>query len=442
MQKVIDQTNLNLGAVSPDARHFSAQVDAGRAIVSLLLAGYTGEVAVQLWDGNLAAGNEGAACRLVFHHPGALRDLILRRNLVRLTEFYLAGRIDVIGDMEGLFSLAPYLSGLKLSWRDKWQLISLALRLPASRMHLARKGLKHDNSHATIAHHYDVGNAFYRLWLDPEMVYSCAYFLRQDESLAEAQQNKLDYICRKLRLSPGQTLLDIGCGWGALAIWAARHYGVRVHGITLSEAQYHFACRRVEEEGLSDQVIIELCDYRDLPQDVQYDRVVSVGMFEHIGIKNFPTYFSLVKRVLKPGGLFLNHGISNEAGWRRTQLTRFINRYIFPDGELTSISRVSQAMEGAGFEVVDIEGLRRHYALTLRHWVKALVEKKEQVANLSSEESYRLWKLYMAGCAYFFDVGEINVYQVLVGHAGQPLNMPLTRDDLYRTTVSAMRRGE
>ncbi len=442
MQKVVNQTNLNLGAVSLDARHVSVQVDAGRAIVSLLLAGYTGEVAVQLWDGNLAAGNEDAACRLVFHHPGALRDLILRRNLVRLTEFYLAGRIDVIGDMEGLFSLAPHLSGLKLSWRDKWQLISLALRLPASRMHLAREGLEHDNSRATIAHHYDVGNAFYQLWLDPEMVYSCAYFLHRDESLAEAQQNKLDYICRKLRLSQGQTLLDIGCGWGALAIWAARHYGVQVHGITLSEAQYRFARQRVEEEGLSDQVTIELRDYRDLPQDVQYDRVVSVGMFEHIGIKNFPTYFSLVKRVLKPGGLFLNHGISNEAGWRRTQLTRFINRYIFPDGELTSISRVSQAMEGAGFEVVDVEGLRRHYALTLRHWVKALVEKKEQAAKLSSEEAYRLWKLYMAGCAYFFDAGEINVYQVLAGHAGQPLDMPLTRDDLYCTTVSVMKRGE
>ncbi len=436
MQKVVDQTNLNLGTASSDARHFSAQVDTGRAIVSHLLSGYTGEVAVQLWDGGLAAGDEDAACRLVFHHPGALRDLILRRNLVRLTEFYLAGKIDVIGDMEGLFSLAPHLSALKLSWRDKWQLFSLALRLPASRMRLARKGLDHDNSHATIAHHYDVGNAFYQLWLDPEMVYSCAYFLHRDESLAEAQQNKLDYICRKLRLAPGQTLLDIGCGWGALAIWAARYYGVRVHGITLSEAQHHFACQRVAEEGLSDQVRIELLDYRDLPQDAQYDRVVSVGMFEHIGIRNFPTYFSQVKRVLKPGGLFLNHGISNEAGWRRTPLTRFINRYIFPDGELTSISHTSQAMEGAGFELVDVEALRRHYALTLRHWVKALVEKKQQAVSLTSEESWRLWKLYMAGCAWFFDAGEINVYQVLAGHAGQAIATPLTRDDLYRNAWS------
>ena len=433
MQNVAEKTNLRLSVVAKNGQSSNAQIDAGRAIVSRLLAGYTGKVAVQLWDGNLAVGEENADCRLVFHHPGALRDLILHRDLEHLTEFYLAGQVDVVGDMEGLFTLAPHLSALKLSWRQRWQLMSLALRLPASRLPLGRKHPTHTNGSDAIAHHYDVGNDFYRLWLDPEMVYSCAYFLRRDESLAEAQRNKLDYICRKLRLSAGMTLLDIGCGWGALAIWAARYYGVQVNGITLSEAQYRFARQRVEEEGLSDRVRIELLDYRDFPQDAQYDRVVSVGMFEHIGIKNFPSYFSQVKRALKPEGLFLNHGISNEAGWQRTPLTRFINRYIFPDGELTSISNTSQAMEAAGFELVDVEALRRHYALTLRHWVKALVEKKQQAVSLTSEESYRLWKLYMAGCAYFFDAGEINVYQVLVGHAGQALSMPLTRNDLYHS---------
>ncbi len=436
MQKLANQTRLPLGALAGSGGKSTAQIKAARAIVSRILEGFTGDVAVQLWDGSLAAGKKSADCRLVFHHPGALRDLILRRDLERLTEFYLAGQIDVVGDMEGLFTLAPHLSALQLSWQERWRLMSQAMRLPASRLPLGRKRVKHDNGRDAIAHHYDVGNDFYRLWLDPEMVYSCAYFLRRNESLAEAQRNKLDYICRKLRLSPGQTLLDIGCGWGALAIWAARYYGVRVHGITLSEAQHHFACQRVAEEGLSDQVRIELLDYRDLPQDAQYDRVVSVGMFEHIGIRNFPTYFSQVKRVLKSGGLFLNHGISNEAGWRRTPLTRFINRYIFPDGELTSISHTSQAMEEAGFELVDVEALRRHYALTLRHWVKALVEKKQQAVSLTSEESWRLWKLYMAGCAWFFDAGEINVYQVLAGHAGQAIATPLTRDDLYRNAWS------
>ena len=441
MQNVTERTDLQLETVSPQVSPSAARLDVGRAIVSLLLQGYSGEVAVQLWDGSLAAGDENAACRLVINEPGALRDLILRRNLLRLTEFYLAGQIEVRGDMEGLFTLAPHLSALKLSWRDKWRLVSLALRLPASRVRMRRDTLAHHNGRDTIAHHYDVGNDFYRLWLDPEMVYSCAYFRHREESLAEAQRNKLDYICRKLRLSPGMTLLDIGCGWGALAIWAARHYGARVHGITLSEAQYRFARQRVEQEGLADRVRIELRDYRELPQDARYDRVVSVGMFEHIGISNLPGYFSLVKRVLEPGGLFLNHGISNEAGWRRTQLTRFINHYIFPDGELTSVSRVSQAMEEAGFEVIDVEALRRHYALTLRHWVKALDENKEQAAALSSEESYRLWNLYMAGCAYFFDAGEINVYQLLAGHAGQPLDMPLTREDLYRADAGTPRNA-
>ncbi len=432
MQNVAEKTNLHLNATARRGQSPNTHIDVARAIVSRVLSGYTGRVAVQLWDGGLAAGDETADCQLVFHHPGVLRDLILHRNLERLTKFYLVGQIDVVGDMEGLFTLVPHLSALKLSWRERCRLMSLAFRLPASRLPRTHKRLKHDNCSDTIAHHYDVGNEFYRLWLDPEMVYSCAYFLHRDESLAAAQRNKLDYICRKLRLSPGMTLLDIGCGWGALAIWAARHYDVQVHGITLSEAQYRFARQRVEDEGLPDRVRIELLDYRDLPQDVQYDRVVSVGMFEHIGIKNFPNYFSQVKRVLKPGGLFLNHGISNEAGWRRTPLTRFINRYIFPDGELASISTTSQAMEAAGFELLDVEALRRHYALTLRQWVKALVEKSEQAARLSSEESYRLWKLYMAGCAYFFDAGEINIYQVLVGHVGQPLATPLTRDDLYR----------
>ncbi len=432
MQNTADQTTLHLGVASP----FTAQIGAGRAIVSILLAGYAGNVSVQLWDGSLAAGDENSGCRLVFRQPGGLRDLVLHHDLVHLTEHYLAGQVDVIGDMEGLFELTPYLSGLKLSWRDKWRLVSLALRLSASPLPPRKKNPGHNNSRHTIAHHYDVGNAFYQLWLDPEMVYSCAYFQHEDESLAEAQRNKLDYICRKLRLSSGQTLLDIGCGWGALAIWAARHYGVHVQGITLSEAQYRFASQRVEDEGLTDLVSIALCDYRDLPQDVQYDRVVSVGMFEHIGLKNFSRYFSLVKHVLKPDGLFLNHGISNKAGWRRTPLTQFINHYIFPDGELTAISKVSQAMEEAGFELLDIESLRRHYVLTLRCWVRALVEKKEQATQLTSEETYRLWKLYMAGCAYFFEAGGINVYQVLAGHEGKSLDTPLTRDDLYRTVVN------
>jgi cyclopropane-fatty-acyl-phospholipid synthase len=337
----------------------------GADIVSVVLEDYRGDIAVRLWDGTLARGSVDAACTLVFREPGALRDLVLHRNLLRLADAYLSGAIDVVGDMESLFDLKDYLVNLDLPFGIRLYLLRQALRLPGlSRRGVARswraKLTAHRNSRASIAHHYDVSNDFYRIWLDAEMVYSCAYFRSNSQPLAKAQQDKLDYLCRKLRLEPGQTLLDIGCGWGALAIWAARHYGVQVHGITLSEAQLKLAQQRVREAGLEDRVRIELLDYRDLPDDAQYDRVVSVGMFEHVGVRNFPTYFGTVRRVLKPDGLFLNHGITSENGWQRTPLTRFMNRYIFPDGELARISDVVDAMEKAGFEPLDVECLRRH----------------------------------------------------------------------------------
>ena len=276
-----------------------------------------------------------------------------------------------------------------------------------------------------------MGNDFYRLWLDPEYVYSCAYFRDAGQSLAEAQHDKLDYICRKLRLAPGQRLLDIGCGWGALLFWAARHYGVQAHGITLSVQQYHLACERVRKEGLGDLVSIELLDYRDLDGKDCYDRIVSVGMFEHVGVRNIPHYFGRVQRLLKSGGLFLNHGITSETGWRRTPLTRFMNCYIFPDGELARISDVMDTMERSGFELLDVESLRPHYVLTLRHWVLTLESNREAAISASSEATYRLWRLYMAGSAHYFQEGSIGVYQILAGRVRCPLSVPLRRDDLY-----------
>ncbi len=411
----------------------------GAKIVSTLLADYSGGTAIRLWDGTLAYGTFDASCTVVFREPGALRDLILHRSLLRLADSYLIGDIDVEGDLESLFDLKTTLTNLDLSLGTRFCLLYQALRLPkrvrnsATRSWCAKRS-EHQNSQASIAYHYDVSNDFYRLWLDPEMVYSCAYFNATDQSLAGAQQDKLDYLCRKLRLEPGQTLLDIGCGWGALALWAARHYGVQVHGITLSQEQQRFAQERVRAAGLEQQVRIELLDYRDLPEDAQYDRVVSVGMFEHVGVKNFPDYFGTVRRVLKPNGLFLNHGITSETGWERSSLTRFMNRYIFPDGELARISDVTAAMEFAGFETLDVEGLRRHYALTLRHWVVALEAKRDAAIRYSSEATYRLWRLYMAGCAFYFDEGSIGVHQVLAGHQHQLQPVSLRRDDLYASS--------
>lgn len=409
-----------------------------RQLVETLLRDYEGPVAVELPDGELVARHASPACRLVFRRVDELRSLVLRQDLMGLGEAFLTGGIDVVGDMESVFDLADYLEGHPLMWRQRWRLLRLALQIPAAgRRSLPRRlraGARlHRNQQASIAFHYDLSNEFYALWLDPEMVYSCAYFRDSEQSLAAAQRDKLDYICRKLRLSPGQTLLDVGCGWGSLVCWAARHYGVAARGITLSEKQYRYAVERVRREGLEDRVSIELRDYRDLPAGVQYDRIASVGMFEHVGVKNFPTYFGIVKRALKPGGLFLNHGITNDRGWAPSATTRFINRYVFPDGELTRISVVTDAMEQAGFEILDVESLRRHYALTLRHWVRSLEDRrKEAILAAGDEAAYRIWRLYMAGSAYYFAQGTTNIYQVLAGHLLQEPPLPLRRDDLYR----------
>lgn len=406
-----------------------------KEIISTVFSGYNGNVAVQLWDGSQIIGKPNSTCCIVFHEPGIIRELILYRNLSRIAEAYLDGAISINGNMETLFDIGAHLKKLNIPWTKQWHLLRLALKLPrrrkVSESHASSGLATHKNGRTSIAHHYDVGNDFYRMWLDPQMVYSCAYFRDEKQSLDDAQQAKLDYLCRKLRLQPGQSLLDIGCGWGALAIHAAKHYGVTVHGVTLSAEQQRFATERVHNEGLQEKVNIELLDYRDLPEHAKYDRVVSVGMFEHVGLKNFPAYFGTVKRVLKSGGLFLNHGITSETRWRRTPVTRFINHYIFPDGELTRVSEVADAMEKAGFEVLDIENLRRHYTYTLRHWVESLEKHCNQAVQKTSAVTYRLWRLYMAGSAYFFNEGSIGVHQLLVGHQRAPLAIPLRRDDLY-----------
>ncbi|HID81519.1 MAG TPA: class I SAM-dependent methyltransferase [Chromatiales bacterium] len=414
----------------------STEISAAHRIISTLLAEYHGPIAIQLWDGSLFRNSEETQCVLHIHHPHVLRDLILHRDLVRLAESYIAGQIEVSGNFESLFLLEEHLKTFHPSLQQCIRLFFDALKLPSLKTQDYHKPLKagnrkQSNSRNTIAHHYDVGNDFYRLWLDKNMVYSCAYFRTNKQSLDEAQADKLDYLCRKLRLKPGQKLLDIGCGWGALAIWAATHYGVTAHGITLSKEQQAFAMEQVKKNGLDERVTIELRDYRNLPEKIKYDRIVSVGMFEHIGVKNFPQYFGKVKTLLKPGGLFLNHGITSKDGWRDTPMTRFMNQYIFPDGELARISEVNNAMENAGFEIVDVESLRRHYALTLRCWVKALESNKQEATDFTNIETYRLWRLYMAACAYYFDEGSINVYQVLAGHQHNTLPAPLRREDLY-----------
>jgi cyclopropane-fatty-acyl-phospholipid synthase len=301
----------------------------------------------------------------------------------------------------------------------------------------ADKSFSHNHSkksdRAAISFHYDVSNNFYRLWLGEQMVYSCAYFETPDDTLNQAQRNKLDHICRKLRLASGERFLDIGCGWGALVCWAASNYGVRAHGITLSREQFDHAQQRIAAEGLGDLVSVELRDYRDIEGEAVFDKVASIGMFEHVGLANLPIYNATVRRVLRPGGLFLNHGITHdEEGWKPSVDTEFINRYVFPDGELDTVSNIQRGMENAGFEIQDVEALRPHYALTLRHWVQRLEASHDEALQYVSETAYRVWRLYMAASALEFEAGGTGIYQILVSKPGATTRpLPLTRRDLY-----------
>lgn len=401
-----------------------------------LLKGYRGKAKVRLWDGTDVTPESDDAAVLIFRDPAPIRELFVYGDLVRLAEAYLTGHLDVEGDMIAAYDLVNFLLHRRFTWREKLGLGFKALRMPRKPVVGEARNVRagrpaRTNSRTSIAYHYDVSNEFYRLWLDQNMVYSCAYFKDSDNSLDRAQENKFDHICRKLRLESGQTLLDIGCGWGALAIWAAQNYDVQVKGITLSQQQHAHAKERVERLGLKGRVSIELMDYRDLPENVLFDRVVSVGMFEHVGIEQFPVYFGKVRRVLKPGGVFLNHGITNDKGWAETPTTQFCNQYVFPDGELTRISHVQQAMEDAGFEVLDVEALRQHYAMTLQYWIGNLERQHKEAVRLTSEMTYRIWRLYMAGAAHFFTEGSLGLYQILAGHRYQTPSIPLTRADIY-----------
>jgi len=287
-----------------------------------------------------------------------------------------------------------------------------------------------------IAHHYDVSNAFYRMWLDRRMVYSCAYFRTPDDSLDDAQAQKLDHICRKLRLAPGERFLDIGCGWGALIFWAAEHYGVRATGITLSRNQFDHVRREIEARGLRDRVSVELRDYLDLPDEASFEKIASVGMFEHVGPQNYDRYFGKIRNLLVPGGFVLNHGITQNDPSRRalgSGIGEFVEEYVFPGGSLAHVARVIEGMARQGLEVVDGEALREHYGKTLWHWVERLEANADAARAEVGEEKFRIWRIYMAGSAHAFERGWLSLWQLL---GGKPLGdgrlpHPLTRDYMY-----------
>jgi cyclopropane-fatty-acyl-phospholipid synthase len=345
-------------------------------------------------------------------------------ELGRLARAYVRNDIDFSGGARRILDIAEALVGSVSHGRER-----VRARLLQA-LHQRR------GNRSNIQHHYDVSNAFYRLWLDERMVYSCAYFRRDDDSLDQAQRQKLDHICRKLRLRPGEELLDIGCGWGGLVLHAAREYGVRATGVTLSRNQHAYANERIAELGLAGQVKVELCDYLDLPAEPRYDKVASVGMFEHVGVRNFRRYFGRIQSVLKPGGLVLNHGITlNQVGVDSlgSGISDFVEEYVFPGGQLAHVARVIEALAGAGLELLDAEPLREHYARTLWHWVDRLERNAGAARREVGEARFRTWRIYLAGSGRAFDRGWLSIFQLL---AGKPfpdgrLPHPPTRDYMY-----------
>lgn len=418
------------------------------------------DFALRLWDGTTvpAASGQEARFTLVLNRPSALRRMLLPPNELALGEAYLDGDFDLEGDVIAAMRLGDLFEGLAMGPSELLGLARQVMALPRGdpregigpegaapgRRRASLEGAEHsrERDREAIAYHYDLGNDFYRLFLDRRMVYSCGYFPSGQEDLDSAQEAKLEHICRKLRLKRGDRLLDIGCGWGGLIMYAAERFHVDALGITLSQPQAEFANEKIARAGLADHCRAVVMDYRDLTSLGPFDKIVSVGMVEHVGRKTLPEYFQAAWDVLQPAGLFLNHGIT-AAGMDKSssspldryifQRGSFIRKYVFPDGELIPVGDMLGLAERAGFEVRDVESLREHYALTLRHWVRRLESNRDAALRLVDERTYRVWRLYMAGCSYAFSTARLSLHQTLLARPDGRgrCDLPWSRGDLY-----------
>lgn len=402
-------------------------------------------VAVRFWDGSLLPGrDEGSDLpTVVVRSPRALAALVREPSQLGLARAWASGLVDVEGDLEEALRRG-FLAFRDEPWRPSWpqrlRLVTVVARAVGvgalladltsagrhsleARLRGRRRSLGRDR--AAVRHHYDVSNDFYRLILGPTMVYSCAYFERDDEPLESAQERKLDLVCRKLALAPGERFLDIGCGWGSLVVHAASRYGARALGITLSEPQAELARERAREAGVADRCEILVADYRELRRG-EFDKVASIGMYEHVGRERLGEYVRRVRDLLRPGGLFLNHGIARLRPIDPGPDT-FIRHYVFPDGDLHPLGYLVRELEQADFELVDVESLREHYPLTLRCWRANLEREFATATTLVGEERARIWRLYLAASAVGFECGEITVFQTLAARRGADHGLPRFR---------------
>ncbi len=375
---------------------------------------------IELWNGKRVDFCPAPQVTIKIPQPSALAYL-LTPSLSNLGSAYVEGKIDIEGRATEIIDVGSALAKHALTPQGKFGRVARPFR------HTRKKDAE------AIRYHYDVSNDFYRLWLDENMVYSCAYFESGDETLDVAQIKKIDHILTKIQLQPGQTLLDIGCGWGALVMRAAEKFGARCVGITLSENQHALATERIRQAGLSDRVEIRLQDYRDITG--QFDRITSVGMFEHVGLKHLGSYFTRMRNLLADDGMAINHGITStdaENGETAYGGGEFIEKYVFPHGELPHIGLVLKSMQESGLEAIDVENLRRHYARTCQIWANHFDARADQIRQAVDDRHFRIWRVYLAGCSYAFSQDWVSIYQVLCTKAGQPANiLPWSRRYMY-----------
>ncbi len=385
-------------------------------------------VAVRFWDGSeLRTKTADGTPSIVVRDPAAISRLVRQPNELGLARAWIAGALDVEGELEPLLALRHQVRRLRLSGVDRLRLAGAALRalgpaaiksppIPSIEARLRGRAHSLTRDRAAIQHHYDVSNRFYGLLLGPSLSYSCAYFRSAEDSLEAAQEHKHELICQKLGLGAGQRLLDIGCGWGSLLLHAARRHGITGVGLTLSELQAELARERIRRAGLSDRLDVRVMDYRRLT-DGPYDKIASIGMYEHVGIAHYGEYVRAVKRLLRPGGSFLNAGIARLLSAPPDGLT-FTNRYIFPDGELHPVSALLEVLEREGLEVRHVESLREHYSLTLRRWYENITSHRREAEAELGPQRARAWQLYILGSALAFADAELSIYHVLCRHPG------------------------